>query len=268
VVVALVALATPTTAYAVSVDVPEPPGLDDRATHMTLLETMESDCYELTVPRAGNASAVREALPERYQPAVFGIAPDTFAGLRTWDYVCRDLTVHGQRYAPTTQITLGGVALATRDGLPATGRYYLLWIGTDNAVLAARYGQVGLPATFVPDMHASVSELTDAPFVVSFNVPGPAAHTVAGQGGAPPEPQPVTDSHLTLYHQGSAGEVALRYDNQSIAATGSLITADYRDNTILVPLIRFERLLQIGGTVIFPNSMGRGSWASTVFRTS
>jgi hypothetical protein len=267
-VVVLLGITAPTAAHAITVDVPEPPGLDDRVTHMTLLETREWDCYELNIPRTGNLAAIREAVPERYQPVVLGAPPDTYALLRTWDYVCRDLTVDGQPYAPMTQISLGGVSLASRDGQLTSGTFYLLWIGTDNAVLAARYAQVGLPATFVPDMRSSVSELPDVPYVVSFDVPGRLGHTVAGAAGAPPQPQAVTDSRVTLYHEGASGEVALAYANQEIAAVGALITADYRENQVLVPLIRFDRLLQIGGTVVFPNSLIRGSWNATVFRTS
>ena len=117
----------------------EIPGHDGRITHQTFLTTDERDCHEINIPRATVYAATDGLVPDRYTVA----ALPTAARVRVIDYVCESLTVDGQPHARQTQVTIGAVQLAQQG---TSTPYYILWLGTDNPVLAARYRQLGIPA--------------------------------------------------------------------------------------------------------------------------
>jgi len=242
----------------------EPPGLQGRQTHMTLLTTHESDCSEVTVPRAVLLANAQALVPIRYAVRATNAVEPLFAQFVMWDYVCENLSVDGQRYAPRTQITLGATSISTRDGVAEPAAYYLNYLETDNPVLAARYRQVGLPAAFSPDLEMDASGGSGAPFVVSVAVSGPNAHTVTA--ASPVEPTPVvTSGGPRFFSEGKSGEVLLQYANEVLGSAPAAITADYREHQLLAPMIALPRLLQITGAT-FPTGSSRGTWASTVER--
>lgn len=241
----------------------EPPGLQSRDTHLTRLTTSESGCVEVSIPRAVTAAGARALVPERYAPTLSTSATPTSTVLLL-DYVCDDLSVDRQSHAVRTQVAIVAVALASRDGVPTPGSYYLTSIETDNPVLAARYAQVGLPATFDRTMSAVTSAPDVTPATATFELAGPGAHTVTAVAPVAPVEQPTT-SGLTLYTEGGAGEVVLDYANTTIGSVPAAITADYREHQTLAPIVALPRLVQIPG-VTFPRGLTRGSWTSTVAR--
>lgn len=255
------ASATPANALAEDDGALEPPGLDGRETHMTVLTTDESGCTELTIPRAITPEGARALVPERYEPTVAVGGALTTSTFRMWDYVCEHLTVDGQSHAQRTHISIGAVLFSSRDGLPLTG-FYLVSLATDNAVLAARYRQVGMPAVFAPGLSDQVSDAADSPFTVSFAVPEP-RYDVGATGPSAPIPVPVAAGGPGIFYEGASGEVVLQYRNRTAGTAPGQVTADYREHEILAPIIALPRLLQITG-VTFP--MIRGDWNATVAR--
>ena len=240
----------------------DPPGQQGRATHQTLLETMESDCYEIPIPRAVKWDPARALVPQRYEPLALAAA-EPATRLRMWDIVCNDFSVDGQRHAPTTQISMAAIQLATRDGVRVVESYYLLYLKTDNPVLAARLRQLGLPAQFERGLGSSVSDPSSTPYEVSFAVPGENSYTVSVVAATAPAPVPVSPANpFRLFHEGAAGEVLYSITNRELAAVPAMITADYRQHPLLVSLIAQERLLQINAP--FAVGTGRGSWTGTV----
>ncbi|MFH8252684.1 hypothetical protein ACH3VR_20115 [Microbacterium sp. B2969] len=254
-------LASPARAASPGDDPFEPPGLDGRDTHVTLLTTHESDCTELAVVRAVTPAGARELVPPRYEPLVLvggGLTTGRFA---MWDYVCEQFSIDGQTNAPRTQISMGGIAVTTRDGERVDGAYYLVYLATDNPVLAARYRQVGLPATFTPGLSATVSDTAASPFEVSFDAPT-ARYAVAATAPAAPVVVPAT-SGLELYFEGGSGGVLLSYENKAGGSVAAQLTADYREHSILAPIIALPRLLQPVGA---PFPIVRGDWDATAAR--
>jgi len=134
-------------------------GHQDSRDHQTLLETQETDCIEVPFFRLGSTEAVREIVPSNY--TVREVRPGNVA-LTFIEYHCESITVDGKHSLPTT-VTLGSVPIVSRDGEPLSGTGYVLWLGTDNPILAARYRQLGIPAEFVP--HSSFTFTQE-------NVPG------------------------------------------------------------------------------------------------
>ena len=245
---------------------PEPPGLEGRESHMTMLTTQETDCTETFIPRAVTPDGARALVPDRYELFTTASGGVTFARFVVWDYVCDELSVDDQRLQQRTHISLGAIAITSRDreALPPNSSFYIVAIRTDNPVLAARYRQVGLAADFAPDMVATVSDSATAPFEVSFTVPS-ASYTETAVADTVPVPVPVDGGGPVLYQEGRAGEVLLSYDNSAGAATSAVITADYRQYELLVPIIGLPRLLEIPG-VRFANSVIRGDWEATLVR--
>jgi len=242
----------------------DPPGQQGRVTHQTLLQTVESDCYEIPIPRAVKWDPARALVPERYEPLAL-VASEPATRLRMWDIVCNDFSVDGQRYAPTTQTSMAAIQIATRDGVPVAESYYLLYLNTDNPVLAARLRQVGLPARFERGLSSSVSDPSSTPYEVAFAVPGENSYTVSALAATAPAPVPVSPANpFNLYHDGAAGEVLYSITNHELAAVPAMITADYRQHSLLVSLIAQDRLLQINGP--FAVGTARGSWTGTVTR--
>ncbi|WP_243075748.1 hypothetical protein [Microbacterium sp. SS28] len=243
----------------------EPPGLQGRGTHMTLLTTQEADCTEVFIPRAVTVEGARALVPGHYELVTTVSAGVTFARFVVWDYVCEKVSVDGQKLDQRTHISIGAIAITTRDQvpLPPNSAFYTVAIRTDNPVLAARYRQVGLPAEFAPDMVATVSDNAATPFQVAFAVPD-AGYIETAVADAAPVPV-LDDGGPVLYHVGQSGEVLLSYDNSSGAAVSAVITADYRQYTLLVPIIGLARLLEIRG-VRFANSLIRGDWEATLVR--
>ena len=240
----------------------DPPGQQGRVTHQTLLETVESDCYEIPIPRAVKWIPARALVPERYEPLGI-VAAEPATRLRMWDIVCNDFSVDGQRHAPTTQTSMAAIQLATRDGVPVVESYYLLYLNTDNPVLAARLRQLGLPAQFEPGLSSSVSDPSSTPYKVAFAVPGENTYTVSAVAATAPAPVPVSPANpFRLYHEGAAGEVVYSITNRELAAAPAMVTADYRQHPLLVSLIAQDRLLQINAP--FAVGTARGSWTATV----
>lgn len=251
-------------ASSASADEVGPPGLAGRQTHLTSLTTVESDCYEVTFGRAGRVDAVRVVVPERYTPGVFSTGLGfPVAGLRVWDYTCRELSVDTQRRDRETHVSLYAAALTQRDGQPVTGSYYLLGLSTDDPVLAARYRQVGLPAELLPDVAWSVTAPGETPYVVAFSVPGVDEHQVRAQAAAAPQPTPASGGP-TFFYDGDAGEVAMTYANQEIGSASSTMTFDLTRDMGIVAVIALPSL--VSGTVAGPTY--RGDWTAAVTRTS
>jgi hypothetical protein len=254
--------APPARALAPGDETLEPPGLEDRETHMTMLTTHESDCTELAIVRAVTAAGARALVPERYQPAAV-VSGDLVSGrFQMWDYVCEHLRLDDQSHAPRTQISIGAIAVTSRGGVPVNRGYYLVYLATDNPALAARYRQVGLPAAFTPGLSAAVSDVAASPFEVSFIAPT-AQYTLTAVSAMAPSPVPVAADGPNLFYEGGSGEVLLSYHNHTGAAVSAGVTADYRQHEILAPIIALPRLLQPAG-VPFP--LIRGDWDATVAR--
>lgn len=258
--------AAPAHAVATGDDPSEPPGLQDRETHMTMLTTQETDCTEVFVRRAVTVEGARALVPERYQLATTVSGDLTFATFVVWDYVCESFSVDGQQLERRTHISFGAIALSGRDQVPLPGNnaFYLVDLRTDNPVLTPRYRQLGLPATFTPELVATVSDPSASPFEVSFTVPG-ASYTTTAVTESAPAPVPVAGGGARLFHEGHSGEVLLSYENSTGSLAAPLITADYRQYELLVPIIALPRLLQING-VRFNNALIRGDWEATVVR--
>jgi hypothetical protein len=244
----------------------DPPGQQGRVTHQTLLETVESDCYEIPVARAVRMDAARALVPERYD---LFVVTATAARLAMWDLVCNDFSVDGQRHAPTTQISMAGIALAARDGVAVTDSFYLLYINTDNPVLAARFRQLGLPARFEPGLISSVSDPSSTPYRVRFEDPDGNDYWVQAEAATAPSPVPVPPgSPLRLYHEGEAGEVVYTIAGGENAAVPAKIWADYREHPLLKSIIAQQANLQLNGTTTFTRGINRGSWTGTVTHLS
>jgi len=263
--VATLAIALALASAALPAAAQEPPGLDGRVTHQTLLRTVEQSCVEVAIPRAVTAPGARALVPDRYGLFQAGAGA---ANLTVWDYACDRISVDGQQRARSVQVSLGAVRISTRDGVPApdAASYYLLWIATDDPVLLARYRQLGLPAQPL-DGSWSASDPAAGPYELSFTTGGSIAHTVSSVADAAPEPVPVTDSGITLYAEGDrSGEVVLAYENSLLGQASARITADFTAHSVLAPIIALPRLLTISG-VVFPSGSVRGSWTVTVARS-
>lgn len=243
-------------------DALEPPGLEDRETHLTLLSTHEAECTEVAVVRAVTPEGARALVPQRYEPTTLVAGGLTIGRFQMWDYVCERFGVDGQSHAPRTQISIGAIAVSKRDAVPVSGAYYLLYLATDNPVLAARYGQVGLPARFDRGLSATVSEVSASPFEVSFAAPTIGYHVTAVALSAP-LPIALAQDGPSLFYEGGSGEVRLSYRNTMGAASAALVTGDYREHEVLAPIIALPRLLEPTGA---PFPVARGDWDATVAR--
>jgi len=259
----IVGFASPAKALSPGDETFEPPGLEGRQTHVTLLTTQESDCTELAIVRGVTAPGARALVPGRYAITTAGSGELVTGRFQKWDYVCEDFSVDGQRYTPRTQISMGAIAVTSRDDVPVgPGHFYLVYLATDNPVLAARYQQVGLPATFSPGLSATVSDAAASPFEVSFFSPI-AQYSLMAVSAMAPAPVPATGGP-NLFHEGGSGEVLLSYNNKMLGtATGTFVTADYRQHEILAPIIALPRLLQIAGPGF---AILGGDWDATVAR--
>ncbi len=237
----------------------------DTFTHQTRLETSEENCSEITIPRAANLAATDALVPEDYTVAVFGAA----ARVRIIDYVCSDVVVDRQRHSRPTHVSIGAAQLSARLGQPAPGTFYVLWLGTDNPVLAARYRQVGIASEYLSESSSTSETLTDGTFRLGLSyLRGDTEHTISSTAPSEPVPVPSPGSGVTLFHQGDQGEVVLSYDNTEIATTSGLIAGDLTGIKTLVQVIALPALLTLNGTVPFPGSTSRGTWTSSLVRTS
>lgn len=246
----------------------EIPGHDGRITHQTFLSTDERDCHEINIPRATVYAATDGLVPDRYTVA----ALPTFARVRIIDYVCESLTVDGQPHARQTQVTIGAVQLAQQG---TSTPYYILWLGTDNPVLAARYRQLGIPAvnlagstslvTLTPagGLNVTLQYTTDDP-----SEPSELDHTITTRAPIAPLPVPTPGSQLRLFHDDERGQTQVVFNNLESAATAGVITADLTRIRPLADIIVFPSLLTIGGTTSFGGSTIRGSWEATVTRSA
>lgn len=244
-----------------------------------VLTTRESGCVEVAVPRAVTVAGARALVPSRYLPATTTV-PLEASRFQMWDYVCEDISVdrrggrhggddaergaHDDARDRRTQVSIGAVALAERDGLPVEGAFYVTSLQTDDPRLAARWRGLGLPARFVPALSATVSDLAGSPVTASFSVPGPDEHTVSSVAAQAPTEVPASGGPV-LYHEGPGGETVLRYDNESLGSVPAAVTADYRAHRTVAPIVVLPRLVQILG-VTFPEGLTTGSWSATVTR--
>lgn len=247
------------------------------------LTTHESGCVEVAVPRAVTVAGARALVPARYVPSTTTV-PLEASRFQMWDYVCDEISVdrrHGEhdehdgddgdrrgdddRRDRRTQVSIGAVALASRDGLAVEGAFYVTSIATDDARLAARWRGFGLPARFVPALAATVSAPGGSPVAASFAVPGPDEHTVSSVAETAPTQVPASGGPV-LYHQGPGGETVLRYANESLGSVPAAVTADYRAHRTVAPIVVLPRLVQILG-VTFPEGLTTGSWTTSVTRS-
>ena len=239
----------------------EPPGHDGRVTHQTLLETTEMDCYEIAITRAGS-TAIDAHVPDRYTLLrLTNGAPRLVIN----DYACAEVSVDGQRLNKATIVTLGRAVITARDGTPAAGSY-LLWLATDNPGLAARYRQVGVPASYVP--MSSWSTTTSTSGLVSTTievVDADLGHTLESSAPVAPVPVPVDPPNGPIvFYEGSKGSVRMTIVNTELGSAGARVWGDLSVVPAIAPLVNPQFATMVGTN--FPAGAVRGSWTSTVER--
>lgn len=242
----------------------EPPGLDGRDTHVTLLEAGHEECYEVLFGRAADLTALSAVVPDRYTLFTQPVPTGGQAGrVRVIDASCLT-SVDGQQRVQRSAVTLGVAEVVARDAVPTPNSYYLLWAGTDDAVLAARLRQVGLPVEHLP-ASATADQPADGTSSVGFSFVGDGLdHSLTAQVVEPP--QAVVDrSRFTAYHDGPRGDVRLVDVNALTAGTTSKVTGDLTGIGALQPLLLTPRLATLNG-VSFGSSFRRGGWTRTVER--
>ena len=247
-------------AATLAVAAPAPADTDTAPGLYPMATAVEQGCHELIISRGGNAAAVRAAVPARYTLL------NNSATVTT--YTCEDVTVDGQPNigsGPTTT-TIGTVGGTHRDGaeLGANSRY-ILWHGTDNPVLFAKYQQVGLPTQLLhPSTEAAAVETPTS--TAAWSIRGKGLDydiTEAIPTGAPGQP-PVTPQ-VTWYHEGPDGTVELALDNNTRQST-ALTRATLSGLEPLFGLLANPALATIPLPNTIPPALAyiTGGWTSTL----
>lgn len=239
----------------------EPPGLDGRDTHLTRMTAGFSDCYEIAVFRAASLSALRAAVPARY--GLFFPEGSPSPRLTVIDASCVT-SVDDQRRERRSVVTLGLAALTSRDGVATPNSSYVLWLGTDDAVLAARLRQVGLPAEFLPGS-SSTDQPVEGGSTIGFEFVGDGLdHDLTMTVVEPPPAILPPGTPFTAYYDGPRGDIRLRDVNALTAATEAKIFADLTGIEVLQPLLALPRLATLSGGTF--RTFSRGGWTRTVER--
>jgi len=249
-----------TTALAEMVTAPNPsPGV---------AVTDENDCFELAITRQGDLAATREAVPARY--SLTTVLGGTASALWLHTYTCRDLTVDGQPAVGgngETTVTIGSVQVNKRDEDTLTGfNTYVLWYGTDNPVLFAKFQQLGLPARLLPrGVSATIDQgATQSIVDWAFNVPG-LTYKVHAVGSVVPLAPP---GKISMWFDGPRADLKLTYLND--AAQPSTLAPTEADLTGVEPLVALLRrdangnpigtILPAPGVPVARQNYGQGSW--------
>src|SRR6478735_3986946 len=227
--------------------------------------TQESDCFEVLTQRGVKTTEVDLLVPER-----FGLPATATTTLFLHTYTCRQFSVDGQPQVgrdKTTTITIGSVSVTSVDGQPTTGfTGYVLWYGTDNPVLFAKFHQLGWPVTFLPATTAVLPQSPQAGDAVTagWAIRGPGIDYDLQVNALEPTTSSAS-STVPFLHEGSDGRLLrLAVANQQagqVSATST--TAQLEGIDLLQPLLtdpRFNTIPQPGQVARFPYL--RGSWAS------
>jgi hypothetical protein len=234
----------------------------DSRDHQSLLVTSEKDCQEIVFTRLGNTQSVREVVPSNFIVTEFqpGTVPMQFT-----EYHCETISVDdkfdnnvddNKDERPTT-VTLGSVPVTLPNG---KGGRYLLWLGTDNPILAARYRQLGFPAEYLPHTSFSVTG-TQGKVLYEF-IGDELDHTLQFTAPVPTtEVPPSPTSTLTLLHEGSEGLVQLKFVNDTLnlgpQRNGPLTTVQ------IDPTSYIASLLASSPTFSIPVTYVSGGWTGT-----
>jgi hypothetical protein len=229
------------------------PGLDD-----ALGLTEEADCYEVTIVRSARLAEAQALVPDRYtlrQPS------PTTARLWIFNIHCASVSVDGLPPVRDATTTYVGFEVTARDGVP-TSFLYLTAIATDNPLLLARYRAAGLPAKL--DARAQSSQSLSAsgiPTVEWTFTRDDLNYSVrAEQAG----PLGVTRASTVYYwFDGNRGDVRLKFENLTTAASAVRIFADFSEADAITSLLTEERFEIINGS-LFTSNYIRGSWTGAV----
>jgi len=245
-------LVMPQTAMGNSSGVTAAPGLDD-----ALGLTEEADCYEVTIQRNARLAEAQALVPDRYT------LRSTATTARFWiiNIHCASASVDGLPPVRDTTTTYVGFEVIARDGVP-TSFLYLTAIATDNPLLLARYRAAGLPATL--DARAQSSQSLSAsgiPTVEWTFTRDDLNYSVrAEQAG----PLGVTRASTTSYwFDSNRGDVRLKFENLTTAASAVRIFADFSEADAITSLLTEERFEIINGA-LFTGNYIRGSWTGAV----
>lgn len=220
-----------------------------------VVATTEQGCFE-----TGDRRPVPPAVAESYLPAGYELSLlGGMANVGFVDYVCGALSVDGHEARPTI-VSMGTVSV-TRAG------DYLLWIGTDNPLHFARLQQLGVNVFFIPRSTVQVSTTSEGflRLEVEYVGTGPGGldytRTITTRTATPPTGT-TTESAGLFWHEGSAGEVRVDFDN---------LTEPGWPSTVCFELAEGSLPLAYGITEFptdpscFPNArtLIRGSWDGT-----
>jgi len=245
----------------------------------TKASTAENDCSEIAITRATNAPDAQAVIPSRY-----GIS-ETNPGvgrLFVHTYTCQALTIDGQPVVggnrPTT-ISIGSVAVNTLDGTTLAGGFnaYILWFGTDNPVLFAKYQQLGLPVRFLkPDTGTTTTLTTDGAITaIDWAIRNPGInYDVVTKGAIEPPTTTRQGADIFFWYDTGAHDLRLTYHNTAIRPSSSApVRADLRGATLATDLMRIKDATVAGGPLIPPSedpdatinlAYTRGSWTAVL----
>ncbi|TDN92626.1 hypothetical protein [Microbacterium sp. BK668] len=219
-------------AIAVALALVMAPSLPASAAPGPAVTTQESDCTEAAFDRNLSAAAVDPLIPDGYElvPAFTPVgAPPRVQGLINV-VTCEQVVLEGP----------GGASLGRQSSVTyviysarlAGGGLYVVSYATDNAVLAARYRQLGWPVDLLgPRTQAASVSGQDGSQQYAWTLQGPGWD---GRVAAyvPAELNPVESSGFAAVHKTPDGTVLyLCYANSS-SATESAVTFDLVDTPV------------------------------------
>jgi hypothetical protein len=215
------ALALPSPATAEQV----PPGL-------AATTTSETGCKEIVVARAARTTSLRPLVPTRYSLNPVNPANPIASRTNVTTYTCDSVAVDGAPAvgAQPTTVVIGSASITARDGAATPGSY-ILWYGTDNPVLFAKYQRLGFPVSRIqPNTEFSLGETTSR---LHWDIAGEGLDYRLDAVGTEATTQNVP-SGSNFYYDSPRGDLHWVFTNDA-RTSNSVINADFSQLQPLAP---------------------------------